>query len=178
MRVFPPADDQTARLAAFIAYGLLGYLIALGCLLIVAGAGPTPARDRIDHHCRRPADACATWRGWARCLSMIIEPPATTKFRLMSLNMYNGGADSREVAQRAERADIVILVEATPAPSKLEAIRLGRAFPLLVGRSERRLHQHRGLFTLPAEAQQADRQYVFSTMGDDSARPRRSGAFG
>ena len=35
MRVFPPADDQTARVAAFIAYGLLGYLIALGCLLIV-----------------------------------------------------------------------------------------------------------------------------------------------
>ena len=35
MRVFPPADDQTARLAAFIAYGLIGYLIALGCLLIV-----------------------------------------------------------------------------------------------------------------------------------------------
>ena len=75
MRVFPPADDQTARLAAFIAYGLIGYLIALGCLLIVAGAGATPVRDRIDHHCRRPAYACATWRGWGRCLSMIIEPP-------------------------------------------------------------------------------------------------------
>ena len=57
MRVFPPADDQTARLAAFIAYGLLGYLIALGCLLIVL----VRARHRLviacDHHCRRPAHA-------------------------------------------------------------------------------------------------------------------------
>jgi hypothetical protein len=35
MRVFPPADDPTARLAAFISYGLLGYLVALSCLLVV-----------------------------------------------------------------------------------------------------------------------------------------------
>ena len=57
MRVFPPADDQTARLAAFIAYGLIGYLIALGCLLIVL----VRARHRLviacDHRCRRPAHA-------------------------------------------------------------------------------------------------------------------------
>ena len=35
MRVIPPSDDPTARLAAFIPYGLLGYLVALGCLLVV-----------------------------------------------------------------------------------------------------------------------------------------------
>ena len=41
-------------------------------------------------------------------------PAATTEFRLMSLNMFNGGADCRKVAKRAADADIVILVEATP----------------------------------------------------------------
>src|SRR5215218_1588895 len=34
MRVLPPSDDATALLAAFVPYGLLGYLIALVCLLI------------------------------------------------------------------------------------------------------------------------------------------------
>ena len=34
MRVIPPSDDATAQLAAFIPYGLLGYLIALICLLV------------------------------------------------------------------------------------------------------------------------------------------------
>ena len=56
LRVFPPADDPTARLAAFIPYGLLGYLVALSCLLVVASAGPTPAGARNDHRCRRGAD--------------------------------------------------------------------------------------------------------------------------
>ena len=34
MRVLPPEDDATARLAAFVPYGLLGYLLALACLLL------------------------------------------------------------------------------------------------------------------------------------------------
>ena len=34
MRVLPPSDDATALLAAFIPYGLLGYLLALVCLLV------------------------------------------------------------------------------------------------------------------------------------------------
>jgi endonuclease/exonuclease/phosphatase (EEP) superfamily protein YafD len=113
MRVFPPADDQTARLAAFIAYGLIGYLIALGCLLIVL----VRARHRFAIAVITIAVALLTLchLAWLGPLFVNDHRAASTpKFRLMSLNMYNGGADARKVAQRAERADIVILVEATP----------------------------------------------------------------
>lgn len=33
MRLFPPSDDASAQVAAFIPYSLLGYLLALVCLL-------------------------------------------------------------------------------------------------------------------------------------------------
>jgi hypothetical protein len=33
MRVLPPAHEPTVQLAAFIPYGLVGYLLALSCLL-------------------------------------------------------------------------------------------------------------------------------------------------
>jgi endonuclease/exonuclease/phosphatase (EEP) superfamily protein YafD len=114
MRVFPPADDQTARLAAFIAYGLIGYLIALGCLLIVL----VRARHRFAIAVITIAVALLTLchLAWLGPLFVNDHRAASTpKFRLMSLNMHNGGADARKVAQRAERADIVILVEATPS---------------------------------------------------------------
>ena len=114
MRVFPPADDQTARLAAFIAYGLIGYLIALGCLLIVL----VRARHRFAIAVITIAVALLALchLAWLGPLFVNDHRAASTpKFRLMSLNMYNGGADARKVAQRAERADIVILVEATPS---------------------------------------------------------------
>ena len=48
--------------------------------------------------------------------------------------MYNGGADSRKVAQRAERADIVILVEATPsALQDLKPFGWDERFPYSLG---------------------------------------------
>ena len=34
MRVLPPADEPTVQLAACIPYGLVGYLLALSCLLV------------------------------------------------------------------------------------------------------------------------------------------------
>ena len=34
MRVLPPAEEPTVQLAAFIPYGLVGYLLALSCLLV------------------------------------------------------------------------------------------------------------------------------------------------
>ncbi|MGH3339633.1 MAG: hypothetical protein ACRDPL_12500, partial [Propionibacteriaceae bacterium] len=34
MRVMPPTDGTTAQLAAFIPYGILGYLVALVCLVV------------------------------------------------------------------------------------------------------------------------------------------------
>ena len=133
MRVFPPADDQTARLAAFIAYGLLGYLIALGCLLIVL----VRARHRLVIALITVAVALLTLCHLAWLGPLFVNDhraAGTPKFRLMSLNMYNGGADARKVAQRAERADIVILVEATPsALQDLKPFGWDERFPYSLG---------------------------------------------
>ena len=133
MRVIPPADDQTARVAAFISYGLLGYLIALGCLLIVVAR----ARHRFVIAVITVAVALLTLCHLAWLGPLFVNDhraAGTPKFRLMSLNMHNGGADSGKVAQRAERADIVILVEATPsALQDLKPFGWDERFPYSLG---------------------------------------------
>ena len=133
MRVIPPADDQTARVAAFISYGLLGYLTALGCLLIVVAR----ARHRFVIAVITVAVALLTLCHLAWLGPLFVNDhraAGTPKFRLMSLNMHNGGADSGKVAQRAERADIVILVEATPsALQDLKPFGWDERFPYSLG---------------------------------------------
>jgi endonuclease/exonuclease/phosphatase (EEP) superfamily protein YafD len=133
MRLFPPSDDQTARVAAFISYGLLGYLIALGCLLIVL----VRAGRRVVIAVITLAVALLTLCHIAWLAPLFVDDhraAATREFRLMSLNMYDGGADSREVVQRAERADIVILVEATPdALQDLKRFGWDERFPYSLG---------------------------------------------
>jgi endonuclease/exonuclease/phosphatase (EEP) superfamily protein YafD len=133
LRVFPPADDPTARLAAFIPYGLLGYLIALGCLLVVV----VRAQHRLVPTVITVAVAALTACHLAWLVPLFVNdhrPAAATEFRLMSLNMFNGEADSREVAKRAANADIVILVEATPAAlSDLKPFGWDKRFPYSLG---------------------------------------------
>jgi endonuclease/exonuclease/phosphatase (EEP) superfamily protein YafD len=133
--MFPPSDDPTARLAAFVPYGLLGYLIALSCLLVVV----VRARHRLVPTVITVGVAALTACHLAWLMPLFVNdhrPAATTEFRLMSLNMFNGEADSREVAKRAANADIVILSRRRPRPQQPEAIRLGQAVSVLVGRSE------------------------------------------
>ena len=133
LRVFPPADDATARLAAFIPYGLLGYLIALSCLLVAV----VRARHRLVPAVITVGVAALTACHLAWLVPLFVNdhrPAATTEFRLMSLNMFNGEADSREVAKRAAHADIVILVEATPAAlSNLKPFGWDKRFPYSLG---------------------------------------------
>ena len=128
-----PADDPTARLAAFIPYGLLGYLIALSCLLVVV----VRARHRLVPTVITVGVAALTACHLAWLVPLFVNdhrPAATTEFRLMSLNMFNGEADSREVAKRAANADIVILVEATPAAlSNLKPFGWDKRFPYSLG---------------------------------------------
>ena len=113
MRVLPPTDDATARLAAFIPYGLLGYLVALGCLVV----GLIRARHRTVPTVITVAVIVltASHLAWLAPLFINDHRAATTRqFRLMSLNMFNGSADPGEVAKQAAHADVVILVETTP----------------------------------------------------------------
>jgi endonuclease/exonuclease/phosphatase (EEP) superfamily protein YafD len=133
MRVLPPTDDPAAQLAAFIPYGLIGYLVALCCLVVAL------VRAR-----RRPALAVFT-AGVAALTALHLawlaplfvtdhRTAATSDFRLMSLNIFNGQADPLQVAKRARQADIVILVEATPAAlMSLKQFGWDKRFPYSLG---------------------------------------------
>jgi endonuclease/exonuclease/phosphatase (EEP) superfamily protein YafD len=114
MRVLPPEDDATARVAAFVPYGLLGYLLALACLLLAL----VRARRRLLPAVITLAVTALTASHLAWLAPVFVandRPAATAQFRLMTLNMDDGEADSGDVAERAAQADIVILVETTPA---------------------------------------------------------------
>jgi endonuclease/exonuclease/phosphatase (EEP) superfamily protein YafD len=132
MRLFPP-DDASAQVAAFIPYGLLGYLLALGCLL----AALARARHRLAPGVITVVVAILTACHLAWLGPLFVDDhraAGTPKFRLMSLNMFNGEADSGQVAERAEKADVVILVEATPdALRALERYGWDKRFPYSVG---------------------------------------------
>lgn len=133
MRVLPPTDDPTALVASFIPYGLIGYLV---CLLALLSALVRSRR-------RRPLAAgvvavalLAAWQlAWMAPLFVPDHRPVTTPgFRLMSLNVYSGLADPAQVAVQAEQADVVVLVEATPAGVKgLDRYGWRSRFPYVVG---------------------------------------------
>jgi endonuclease/exonuclease/phosphatase (EEP) superfamily protein YafD len=133
MRLFPPSDDASAQVAAFIPYGLLGYLLALACLL----AALVRARHRLAPGVITVAVAILTACHLAWLGPLFVDDhraAGTPKFRLMSLNMFNGEADSSQVAERAAKADVVILVETTPdAVRALERYGWDKRFPYSVG---------------------------------------------
>ena len=87
MRVLPPSDDATALLAAFIPYGLLGYLIALVCLLVAL----VRARHRLVPAVITAAVVVLTAYHLAWLAPLFFDDHRTAaagQFRLMSLNMF------------------------------------------------------------------------------------------
>jgi endonuclease/exonuclease/phosphatase (EEP) superfamily protein YafD len=133
MRLFPPSEDASAQLAAFIPYGLVGYLLALACLL----AALMRARHRLVPALITVIVAILTACHLAWLAPLFVDdhrPAATPTFQLMTLNMFNGEADSSQVAERAAKADVVILVETTSdALRALERYGWDNRFPYSVG---------------------------------------------
>lgn len=133
MRVFPPTHDQAAQLAAFIPYGLIGYLVALGCLLLAL----VRTRHRLVLGVITMTVAALTTLHLAWLAPLFINDhrvAATPEFRLMSLNIFGGEAASREVAKQAAHADIVILVETKPAAlQSLKPFGWDKRFPYSLG---------------------------------------------
>jgi Endonuclease/Exonuclease/phosphatase family len=133
MRLRPPSDDASAQLAAFIPYGILGYLLALVCLL----AALVRARHRLVPAVITVVVAVLTACHLAWLAPLFVDDhrvAATHKFQLMSLNMFGGEADSTQVAERAAKADVVILVETTPDVMRaLERHGWDKRFPYSVG---------------------------------------------
>lgn len=133
MRISAPTHDPAAQLAAFTPYGLIGYLVALVCLLLAL----VRARHRLVLTVVTMAVAALTTLHLAWLAPLFINDhrvAATPEFQLMSLNMFNGEADSPEVAKQAAHADIVILVETTPAAlESLKPFGWNRRFPYSLG---------------------------------------------
>ena len=108
-----------------------GYLLALVCLLVAL----VRARRRL-----LPAVVAVAVMALTSCHLMWLAPvfvadqraPGTAQFRLMTLNMDDGERTPATIEQAA-RADIVILVETTPAARTPWATRLGPALSVLMG---------------------------------------------
>jgi endonuclease/exonuclease/phosphatase (EEP) superfamily protein YafD len=137
MRLLPPTDDATALAASFIAYGVIPYAIAVLCMLVAL----IRARRRLALAILTAIVALLTalHLAWLGPLFVADQREARTpSFTVMTINMFAGQADPAEVAEMAERADIVILVEVTPyALQALEGKAWTNRFPFSVGTSER-----------------------------------------
>ena len=169
MRLVPPADDPTALVASFIAYGLIGYLIALCCLVVVL----LRARRRAV-----PAALCTflvalivLHASWLAPFFVPDQRPVTSRpFTLMSLNLHAGQAASQQVAEQAQQADIVILVEVTPASLRtLESSGLGSPLSVRGRRFCRRRQRLGDLLPLPTGNRDLDRHHL-PPMADDGHR--------
>jgi hypothetical protein len=173
MRVLPPADEPIVQLAAFIPYGLVGYLIALSCLLVAL----VRAERRLVPAVITAAVVVLAAFHLAWLGPLFVKDhraPATEEFRLMSLNMSGSESDTQEVAQRAAQADVVILIQTSPAALiALKSFGWDQRFPFSLGEPKDGFFRHRYLLPLPAEPQHTDPCYSLSAMGDDSTYPRR-----
>ncbi|HWJ52598.1 MAG TPA: endonuclease/exonuclease/phosphatase family protein [Propionibacteriaceae bacterium] len=136
MRLIPPTDDATALVASFIAYGVIPYAGALLCLVVAL----IRARRRLALAVVSGIVALLTvlHLAWLGPLFVPDQRVARTPpFTVMSLNMYFGSADPGGVAEMAQRADVVILVEVTPdALQALEGRAWNKRFPYSIGSSE------------------------------------------
>ncbi len=129
----PPADDATALVASFVAYGVLAYAAALLCLLVALLR--TRRRRALAVMAGLVAVAALGHLAWLGPLFVPDRRPAVTRsFTLLTLNTYAGSADPAAVARLAARADVVVLVETTAAlQQELAAAGFDDRFPYAVG---------------------------------------------
>ncbi len=133
MRLFPPLDDATALVASFIAYGLIGYLLA--ALLIGIAVIRARRRGPLVVILLVVGALVALHVSWLAPFFVRDHRPATTpSFTVLSLNLYGGNASPGQLWAQAQRADIVILVELTPdAQRALKSLGWDQRFPYAVG---------------------------------------------
>ena len=133
LRLVPPTDDATALAASFIAYGLIPYLIVLVCL--VTALVRARRRAVLATLTALTALLTAAHLAWLGPLFVANDRPVTSEpFTVLSLNLLYGEADPAELTALAEQADVVVLVETTPAAqARLAALGWDTRFPYAVG---------------------------------------------
>jgi endonuclease/exonuclease/phosphatase (EEP) superfamily protein YafD len=114
MRLLPPDDDAAALVAAFIPFAIPLLVLALLCL----GAALVRARRRAVLGGLVGAVVLMLGAQVAWQLPLFVpdqRPVAGPTFGLLSLNTFKGAADVGQVLAAGQRADVVVLVEVTPA---------------------------------------------------------------
>jgi endonuclease/exonuclease/phosphatase (EEP) superfamily protein YafD len=137
LRMTGPAADGPALLASFSAYGIVGYLVAALCLVVAVVRARGARRMLVAL-----TVVAVTGLGYhAATLAPLFVPdgrPASTRpFTVLTLNMRHGGADVVGLTQAVRGADVVVLVEASPAAvQQLDARGWRVAFPHVTGATE------------------------------------------
>lgn len=134
LRVAAPTDDVLAVFASFSSYAVLPYALALVCFVVALVRSRRKVVLAVLSGC-----VAALLVGHLVWLAPFFvsdhraaRPPS---FTVLSLNLKKGAADPQQVADRAGRADVVVLLEARAAG--VEAMRrygFQQRFPYSVGR--------------------------------------------
>ncbi len=114
LRLFPSPVVALELASSFISFALPGYAIAFICLL----TGLLRARRRLVPALLVGVSSLGLILHLAWTAPFFVpddRPAAGPSFTIMSLNMLAGRADPAQVTARAENADIVVLLEVTPA---------------------------------------------------------------
>lgn len=133
LRIFPPTADAPALVASFVAYGVVGHLVALGCFgAAIIRAPRRRALTTAGVVCLVFVVAHLTW------LVPAFVPdqryPTNDSFRLVSLNVRGGRADPARLVTATQDADVVILLEANRGRlSVLRPYGFRERFPYVVG---------------------------------------------
>jgi endonuclease/exonuclease/phosphatase (EEP) superfamily protein YafD len=140
MRLLPPADDAAALVASFIPYAvplLVLALLSLGLALVRARRRPV-----LGAVVGGVVLLLAAQVGWQLPYFVADDRPvAGETFGLLSLNTLRGETDPDQVVAAAQHADVVVLVEVTPALVRtLDAQGWRDRFPYDAGASGGRVH--------------------------------------
>lgn len=134
--LFSPTEDFLAMAASFIPFGVLAWLVAA----LTFGVAFFRARHSraLGALFACASVALALQISWLAPFLVPNDRPATTEeITVMSLNLYHGEADPGEVMQRAQQADVLVLLEFTPTAQRaLQEQGLDDRFPYAAGRSE------------------------------------------
>lgn len=135
LRLVPPSDDGAALVAAFTGYGLP--LLALALLCLVLALLRARRRAVLGVVVVVLAPLLAAQLAWQLPYAVPDDRavPGPT-LALLTLNTYRGEADPEQLRVAADRADVVVLVEVTPAfLDALDAAGWRARFPHDVGAS-------------------------------------------
>lgn len=153
--------DALAIASAFLLYGLGCWLVAFIALLLAT----LRARRRIVLAVLTVLclGGLVLQTSWVGPFFVPDRRPATTPtFTIMSLNLYNGSADPRQIVAAARHADIVVLVELTAAESSaLRSAGWSRMFPYRVGDSSADQSASSAVYSRWPVTQDADLQTSF-----------------